>query len=169
MMKLILLGVIVMASVALGSALADSVGARKRALCGLVNCVKCMQNVMLYQGVPLYEALLRAAGVANGAYFTAVSGLIRERPQESGGLLAAHAREHVALVNMHDEELALFDGLMDALSNAVSQEEAAEAFRSFLRSTDEMLRDVTQTQAKRAKVIKSLCLMGGLLIAVILI
>lgn len=169
--KICMLAVIVIASVALGNVIVSGAGDRIRTLVQLVNCVKAMKNGMIYQGMTLFEALAYGDKVGLSGFLLECAQILKKNPELSGKQIVKQAmeKENRQVSHLKGQEREAFLELMDRLSGAVVREQIEEATGVFFREMNSLIRELSEEQAKKSKLIKTMCLLSGLAVAIILV
>ena len=171
MLKALLIAVIVLASIGLGNSVTSTVSGRMRQINLLLGCVKAMKNGMVYQGMTFYEALRHASGVGMEGFFSFCAEQIKSAPTCTGAELCktAMAERPEEMQYLKEREKAAFVVLMDMLSRAVLPGEVAEAAGQFGREMAELMRELSEGQYKKAKAVKTVCVLSGLVLAIVVI
>ena len=165
-MKFILIAVIVIASAGLGNTLVAGITERQKMLISFVNGAKCIKNAMIYEYQPLYAALQHCGG---NAFFKRCAEIMREHPEINGETLCKKALEGMSDLPLKNNEKELLSEFLQELSVSLVTEHISEATSTFLREYGTCLREVNQSQKKRVKLIKSICVLSGLTLGIILI
>ena len=76
MLKLIFIFVIVLSSAGIGNVIVGEWRDRAEALARLQSAIKTMKGALVYQGMPLCEALMQAAKTAYGSFFARCARLL---------------------------------------------------------------------------------------------
>ncbi len=92
MIKLIFIAVIVLASAGIGNVIVGDWAERKEGIARLQNAVKTLKNALIYQGMPLYDALLQA-GKPPIQVFSACAQRLRKTPGIEGKTLCLEAMQ----------------------------------------------------------------------------
>ena len=171
LVKIILIGVIVVASAALGNVNVSRASDRQKMLALLANCVKAVRNAMMYQAMPLKEALNYAGGVGLKEFFAECTRILGAHPEYTGRQICQKAleKENVELAEMGTEEAELLKNLMGELSQAVVGEEINGACSRFLKEISKLISVTAEKQLKKARLVRTMCLLSGMVIAIILI
>lgn len=167
--KLFFLGVIVVGSACLGNVLASSLEERLTALKSLANGVASLKNALIYQGMSLAEGLAFAS--RDGEIFDTCAKLIFSNPRASGGEIAqrAYKENKEVFANLTEDERIFFGELLERLSRAAVPEQIGEAVAIFSREIVSSINKASEEQHKRSRVIRSMCLLGGLAFAIIIV
>ena len=169
--KIFLLGVILLASAAMGSVLAGRMGERGKLLCEITYCVKTMKNAMIYQGMTLSDALLRADRVGGEGFFAECAQIAQKHPEIGGRQICRQAlsQQEESFDRLQETEKEALFSLFDELARAETPEEITAATGAFSREIGEITKEISEKQAKKAKLVRSLCFLGGLTVAIILV
>ncbi len=171
MFKLIFIAVIVLSSAGIGNVIVGDWAARKDAIASLQNAVKTLKIALLYQGMPLYDALLQAAKTAFGSFFSQCAHRMRQNPQMAGKELcirvAEECKDSLSLLKKPEQE-ALAD-LFSRLAAAVSAEQIEDACAMFLRQTDLIAAELKAQQEQKGRLTKTLCVVAGLVVSILLV
>ena len=170
MIKILLVVVVVLASAGLGNVISQNVFQRRKVLLSFIQGAKCMKNAMVYEQQPLQHALFHCGG---NEFFMRCAKISGKYPELLGGDLVKRAlaeekgNESTAVLKEEEKrELAAF---VHGLSVAMLPEHIEEVCGRFLGEYGRALREVNAVQLKRAKLIKSMCVLSGLALGIILI
>ena len=171
MFKLIFIAVIVLSSAGIGNVIVGDWAARKNTIAVLQNAIKTLKSALVYQSMPLYEALLQAGKTAFGSFFSQCVYLLRQNPQIEGRALcfeaAAACKDSFASLKAPEQE-ALAD-LFGRLSVAISAEQVEDACAMFLRQTDLIAGELRAQQEQKGRLTKTLCIVAGLVVSILLV
>jgi len=166
MLKFILIAIIVIASAGLGNTIAASIMERQKILVSFINGAKCIKNAMIYEYQPLHTALHHSGG---NEFFRRCAEIVREHPEVNGEKLCKKVLEGMPDLPLKNNEKERLSEYLQALSVSLVVEHISEATSTFLREYGTSLREVNQSQKKRVKLIKSVCVLSGLTLGIILI
>jgi len=168
--KIFLLSVIVFCSMAIGNVIVKEKGQRIKTLGQLLNCVKAMRNGMVYQGMTFYEALRHGGRVGLDGFFKTCADIMRSNPELGAGAIFEKAQQmkNQQMESLKSGEMEALRDLMLRLSTALVVEQITDAVAIFNRQITMIMNELVAVQSKKAKVIKSMCLLSGLAVAIIL-
>lgn len=167
--KFFILGAILLASAALGNAVAARTAQHLREVNQAVNCIKGIKNRMLYQRMPLCAAMDGAQGL--GAFPQMCAGILRKHPGLTGREACQRAFQMKGALpeTAAEPERHALIALVDGLAAAETAQQLADVFSAYFREMGEILRDVKENQIRKARLVRSMCMTGGLAVAILLI
>lgn len=168
LVKVVLLGVIVVASAAMGNLAVARENGRRKTLVTMVNCVKSVRNAMLYQGMQLKDAIKYAGGIGMRDFFNACADIMAKHPEYTGHQVCSKALESCPVEGLEGEEGLLKD-LFKELSEAVIGEEIGDACTRFIKELQRVISVAGEQRIKKARLVRTMCLLSGMVIAIILI
>ena len=169
--KIFFIGVIILSSVGIGNVLVRDKSERLRMLGMLGNCVKALRSAMLHQGMPFSAALRQAEKVGFFGFFEDCRRVLERNPELAGRDICQKALriKRPAFDYLRQPELMALGDLMGRVSTAIVPEQIGDAVAIFNRQISMITSELAKTNAKNAKVVKTMCLLGGLVVAIILI
>ncbi len=164
-MQQVFIVILIASSAMLGNAIARSVGEKEKVLRDLLVCLKCMRAGMLYQQMSMYEAFVHAKNAGLEGFFGECAEIIKKKRTAQGREIVLLAKQTVQLP---DEAKNLLMELCDMLCVSVTKSDVEDAFSHICKNAVQLLKDRSETSAKRAKLSRSLCFAGGLALAIII-
>ncbi len=171
MLKLIFILVIVLSSAGIGNVIVGEWRDRAEALARLQSAVKTMKGALVYQGMPLCEALMQAAKTAYGSFFARCARLLRQNPAAQGKEICqkALAEEKGSCPFFRGPEKEALADLFLRISTAVSGEQIEDACAVFIRQTDLIVKELRAQQEQKGRLTKTLCTVAGLIVSILLV
>lgn len=168
--KIVTLSIIVVASIVMGNVVVRSADQKMAALTSLANCMKAMKNCLVFQKMTLFEALKHCDKIGMDGLFGKMAEIMRDSP---GANLFQVCR---MALNEENETVALLDEkARQALMNFIVTAGAAsipqmiiDAYGEFTKELNQIVQGMKDQQMKKARAIRSLCMLGGITIAIVL-
>lgn len=171
MLKILLFAAIVFVSAQLGRVLSDGMDSRRLVLIEMVRCVRTLKNALLFQRMPLPDALMHVGSSGMDGLFSSCSLLMNLHGDMRGGEIAQEAwkLENSQTPKLSAAQKQSFELLLEQLSVAQNDSQLREAIGGYLQTAQSELSDLSKKQAARGKLAKSLCIAGGLTVAILII
>lgn len=168
--KIVTLSIIVIASAIMGNVVVRSADQRLTALVTLMNCGKAMKNCLVFQRMTLFEALKHCDKIGMDGLFGRMAELMRECPGvnlfQICRMALSEGGEALALIDGKAQQ-ALVNFIVTAGSASIPQM-IADAYGEFAKELGGIISEMKNQQMKKARAVRSLCMLGGIMIAIVL-
>lgn len=164
MLKMILLGIIVLASIGLGNTVYSEVADRRKFLKEMLNSVKCVKNAMVFENMPISFAFEHSA--KNKVFEECAQEIIKNPSRPVYGICKDKIEE---FAEPTDEDKKAFCSFIYKLSISICPANIEDAAETYMRDLSEQLKEIDAVHIKKGKVYKTMCILSGIVIAVIMV
>lgn len=170
MIKILLLLLIIGGSAVLGQVISGAMAERENALKAVFTGVKTLNNCIIHQKMPLAEAFLRGASASGLEVFRRMSELMYEQPELTGEQLGPMASGENGLFRsiLEKDDVRGFYGFIRTIYDAAVTEQVDEVSKRYLRELEAEREAAKGERIRRGRLAKSLCIMGGVAVAILL-
>lgn len=168
-MKTLCILLIVCASAGLGSTLAASGAERVRTLSAVAGCIRAMAGGMLHRGSTFHEALLEAGKLGMASFFRRCADIAAADPALDGGEVCARALAGERDCALSQEERSALEAFMQRVAAAASADEIQRAGEEAFGYLDGARQRLAEEQRRKGRMLRSVCLLGGIAVGVLLI
>jgi len=168
MIKFFLLGVIVLAGALLGNAFVGEQQQRLAVLLRLHSGAKALRSALLDQQMDYEQALLYADSSGCSGLFAAYAQQMRRHPQDKSDAWAEAAVQSSGF-SLGTAELAALKEWLGRLAAAAVGAQIAQDTAQFLARLQRITAEVRDVQVRRARAIRTLCIMGSLTLVIVLL
>jgi len=164
MLKVLLIIAVVAASVGLGNAIAENAGEKLNRNKLLLKAMSDLRIAVQRRGTRLFDALRSCATIPQ---LCALADELERRPYAD----VYETAEHILSTDKLLSKIVCRGAcaFIAAAASATVEEELVEAFVMFEHDSSEIISALSEEQKKRSTVIRSVCLMGGMVLAVVLV
>ncbi len=142
---------------------------RRSALMALGDSIKSMKSALVYQGMTLPAALKCSGRGECRRYFEVCGELAAEKPGLCGDKCAQEAWKKEPVSELEPGDAGVIFAFAGAVFRAVSAEDAASACARYLTEVNSSVKQISESSLKKARLKKTLCILGGIVLCVIFI
>ncbi len=168
--KVFLIFTIICCSAAIGIMGEKRVIRRKEQLKSVLRAIKCVKGAVTDQGMTLSDALIYC-GAREQKVFAKCGELVKKNPKMGARQIVKDAFDENGeyLSELEKEDRNVFSGFMEGMFGAVSGEEVRNTCDRYCNEISEVLDEIDGTYLKKARLKKSMCILGGIAVSIILI